>query len=129
VFDVVVLFVFWCLMSWSCLYSGVWCRGLVCIRVFDVVVLFVFGCLMSWSCLYSGVWCRGLVCNRVFGVRGGCSFYWYLGNCWPSLFTKNVDIKFNANDNYIHEELQLRSPWTEMLTVETKPTSWLYTYK
>jgi hypothetical protein len=26
------------------------------------------------------------------------------------LLTKNVDIKFNANDNYIHEELQLRSP-------------------
>jgi hypothetical protein len=51
-------------MSWSCLYSDVWCRGLGCIRVFNVVVLSVFGCLMSWSCLYSDVWCRGLVYIR-----------------------------------------------------------------
>jgi hypothetical protein len=35
---------------------------------------------MSWSLLFLGV-------NIMSCMRCGCSFCWYLWNCWPSLFT------------------------------------------
>jgi hypothetical protein len=45
-----------------------------------------FLCLTQARIWISNIICHALFCVQWFEMRGGCSFRWYLWNCWSSQF-------------------------------------------
>ena len=55
-----------------------------------------FLCLTQARIWISNIICHALFCVQWFEMRGGCSFRWYLWNCWSSQF------KFSFHNEVCH---------------------------